>query len=82
MFRQRANANGGTGECCLRLATFRLGFGGVEPTSLTQPFLSHLSLSLGRRPFIQLPPAFVLSMNCDEISKNDGADNEFLCTGY
>ena len=41
--RERAR---GTGESCLRSRTFRSGLRGAKSTSLTQPFPSHLGLSV------------------------------------
>ena len=74
--RERAR---GTGEFCL--AELSLRFRGVEPTSLTQLFPGHPGLSWKRTASILLSAArFVLSMNCEQVSKFFSSFNELICT--
>ena len=63
-------------------APFGISFGGVEPTSLAQPFPSYLGLSSGpsdaNNVRVDLVP--VLSMNCSEITRIRKPDNGLLST--
>ena len=59
------------------------GFGGVEPTSLTQPFPSHLGLSVEhrQRSCVRRGGVPVLSMNWGDRIRTPGKVWELLCTG-
>jgi hypothetical protein len=63
------------------IATFVVRFRGTEPTSLTQSFPGRPGLSEKLLAQTFVPAShLVLSMNCDEATRNHGAVNQIIST--